>query len=104
MMLLLLNGWMNTGDLKMPIKEKHIVLIAGIPTEDCPDHPDDQVDCIIQKCPKCRCDMWVSKNKRDLRERTPKKLCKFMCWPCALKFIYKEKEISEIEIKVIKFD
>lgn len=55
----------------MKIKSKYLYM-GCIPVSACRHHPEDQVDCIIEECPGCHRDMWVSKKKRLRRESMPK--------------------------------
>lgn len=46
-------------------------IIGCIPTRFHPKHPHDQSPCIIEKCPICDHDMWVSEKKRAYRDSRP---------------------------------
>jgi hypothetical protein len=78
----------------MKIKDKYYY-IGCIPVEACPSHPPDQIDCIIEKCPECKDDMWVSKKKRLKRESMPK-LVKVYCLKCLV--LSAKKQGFDVEI------
>jgi hypothetical protein len=59
-------------------------LILGMPVSCYPVAPEDQPGCIIESCPKCYQDIWISKKKRELRETliTQGMHYEVWCWDC----------------------
>jgi hypothetical protein len=54
--------------------------IVCIPERLAASPPFGEEDCLIEKCPECHQDMWVSKLKREKRENN--KHVKFYCLEC----------------------
>jgi len=44
------------------------LFVLCVPLYWLPTHPTDQKNCVIEQCPRCKVDMWVSEKKRALRE------------------------------------
>lgn len=60
---------------------KQEMIIGCIPVSAQPTPPRDQKNCVIEPCPQCNTDMWVSEKKRALRsDKIP---C--VCMICAAK-------------------
>lgn len=58
------------------------VIIGCVPLSAFKTAPDDQPGCILEKCPLCKLDMWVSTLKRKARKNPNSKL---YCWICIVK-------------------
>lgn len=68
-----------------------------IPVEYHPERPTDQSFCIVEKCPHCHHDMWVSERKRAMRETMPSfKIYCFICLVIAAKVAGIEPELMDI--------
>ncbi|HWW39858.1 hypothetical protein [Pedobacter sp.] len=75
------------------------LLIGCIPVDAQPTHPDDQEDCIIEKCPLCKKDMWVSKKKRRLRDNTILlKKVQIYCLLCLAKEAIEQGVLDDLEM------
>ncbi len=64
------------------------VYIFCAPLSLCPNPPDDQQDCVVEKCPQCDVDMWVSIKKRKIRDNAKikkKNDVKVWCGICVVK-------------------
>lgn len=70
---------MNKKPLKLEFNK--CMYVGCIPVEAHPTHPTDQSPCIVERCPHCNKFIWVSKNKRELREEGEGWI-KIYCFPC----------------------
>lgn len=71
------------------------MLIIGPPVKIYPSPPDDQYNCIIEKCPKCGQYMWISEKKRTIRALLPDDESKTMCWECMAEYV---KSFTDVDI------
>jgi len=75
------------------------LLIGCIPLHAQAKHPKDQEDCIIEKCPLCDEDIWVSKKKRGLRDNAIlHKKVKIYCLLCLAKEAIKQDIVDDVEL------
>lgn len=61
----------------------NIGVIGCLPVSMMPTAPTDQEDCKKEPCEGCKCEVWTSKKKRELKEIHPEYL--MLCMPCAIK-------------------
>lgn len=59
-----------------------IGIIGCLPKADYPIEPPNQPGCLLENCPACKREMWVSEKKRQLRIEYPKLIA--MCMRCAV--------------------
>lgn len=64
------------------------MMIGCMSLEGSKDQPKDQIDCIIEKCPRCDRYMWVSKRKRIKRDKNPGMKC--FCLICCMEYIVED--------------
>ncbi len=50
------------------INFKDTVIMGCIPVKHLPKSPPDQSTCVIEECPECSQEIWVSEKKLHLRE------------------------------------
>lgn len=53
------------------------------PLDICKVAPPDQSPCILEKCPVCEKQMWISEKKRAMRAKNPDKV-KAFCVRCVI--------------------
>ena len=68
----------------MKLDSDRYTYIGCIPVSACPDHPEDQTNCIKRLCKLCHQPMWVSEKKRALKKADPSKY-KIYCLLCIFK-------------------
>lgn len=65
----------------MKLEINKYIYVGCIPVHACPEHPTDQSPCIKMDCPYCKREMWVSKKKREILYKDPKRV-KIYCLEC----------------------
>ena len=60
-------------------------IIGCIPLWVSPRPPKEQKQCVLQDCPVCRAQMWVSESKRDIMKSGSPLNPKLMCFNCIAK-------------------
>lgn len=64
------------------------VVIICIPLWYMAEPPLEQSDCLVEQCPECTTDMWVSERKRAIRDKAKiegNHNVKVLCGVCGLK-------------------
>lgn len=91
------------------MSDKGDVVIGCIPLHARATPPPEQVGCVLQPCPHCHCQMWVSQNKREIMKSNSPLKPILMCFNCIVE-VYPEDcqeavqmDISEINWKGTKF-
>ncbi len=75
------------------------LLIGCIPLHAQAEHPKDQQECIVEKCPLCDKDMWVSKKKRNFRDKAINvRNVKTYCLLCVAKEAIEQNVVSALEM------
>jgi hypothetical protein len=60
-----------------------VMYVICVPLKDMKTPPKDQKGCLVEKCPMCECNMWVSEKKRAIRKKN--KNIKLFCAYCVMK-------------------
>jgi hypothetical protein len=58
----------NSHAITNMVNDHEETLIICIPLSYSKAPPKDQINCVIEKCPKCKKEMWVSEKKRNIRD------------------------------------
>ena len=80
------------------MKKPDYFYIACMPTMIMATPPEEQQDCIKEKCQDCLKEIWVSVKKREMRRKTPQS--KTICLFCAAKLSNEHKHNGD-DVEVI---
>ena len=79
------------------LNEMHIMCI---PVSMSPHPPTNQPDCEIEDCPKCGNQMWISRKKRMMRDKTQSHyIVKCWCMDCLITIHVKEMKLKHANHK-----
>ena len=70
------------------ISNAHEVVIICMPVWYSPKPSPEQSNCLVEQCPECNIDMWVSERKRAIRDKAKvdgSYNVKVLCGMCAVK-------------------
>ena len=83
------------------MSEKEKMKIMCIPVKYLSSPPVEQTNCIIENCPDCNEEMWVSEKKRNMRKQHGNR-CALKCGICHVKDAmvegYSAEDIISIDI------